>query len=376
MKTHYDVIVVGARAAGAATAMLLARKGVRVLMLDRSPYGSDTLSTHALMRPAVIQLSRWGLLDAIIASGTPAIGRAVFHYPDERVALDIEPLYAPRRTVLDAILVDAAVAAGADVAFGIAVDELRKSDEGRVIGVAGRDSLGDEISLRADLVIGADGIRSVVAAQTAAPLIREARAGGATVFAYFEGIETEGYEWVYGDRIASGLIPTNDGQVCVFVGGAASRFRRDVHPDLERGFTNLLAESSPSIAERVAGGVRTSRLRGFAGVHGYYRKPFGPGWALVGDAGYFRDPITTHGLSDAFRDAELLARAVTGSGTFAEYEATRDAVTRDLFEVTEQIAAYDWSAADIRSLLRSVSRAMKPEVDLLLGFDRKEAAGF
>lgn len=376
MNTHYDVIVVGARAAGAATAMLLARKGLRVLVLDRSRYGSDTLSTHALMRPAVMQLSRWGLLDEIISSGAPAIGRAIFHYPGERIALDIEPLYAPRRTVLDAILVDAAVAAGCDVAFGIAVDELQMTPEGRVIGVLGRDALGDEIAVRADLVVGADGIRSVVAAQAGAPVTREARDGGATVFAYFSDVEAEGYEWVYGDRIASGLIPTNDGQVCVFVGGAASRFRRDVQPDLERGFMTLLQEASSAVGDRVARGQRTSRFRGFAGVHGYYRKPFGPGWALVGDAGFFRDPITTHGLSDAFRDAELLARAVTGESSFVEYESLRNAVTRDLFDVTERIAAYDWSADEIRVLLRDVSRAMKPELALLAGLDRKEAAGF
>lgn len=369
MTTHHDAIIVGARAAGAATAMLLARRGMRVLLVDRARYGSDTLSTHALMRPAVLQLERWGLMDAVAQSGAPAVRRAVFHYPDESVGLDIEPLYAPRRTVLDAILVDAAAAAGADVRFGVVVDDLLKDDAGRVIGVEG-----EGFSERAKIVIGADGIRSIVAQRAGAATTQEATSNGACVFAYFRGVEAEGYEWVYGDRIASGLIPTNDGEVCVFVGGSAARFRRDVQPDLERGFARILAESSPAVAERVAAGERTSRFRGFAGVRGYYRRPYGPGWALVGDAGYFRDPITTHGISDAFRDAELLARAIDGTSTFAEYEHLRNEVTREFFAVTERIAAFDWTLGEVRAYLRNVSRAMKPEIELILGFDRKKEA--
>jgi flavin-dependent dehydrogenase len=368
-KNHYDAIIVGARAAGAATAMLLARQGARVLVVERARYGSDTLSTHALMRPAVMQLERWGLLDTVVAAGTPPVKRAVFHYPDARVALDIEPLYAPRRTVLDPILVDAAIAAGAEVRFGVVVEELTKDDRGRVTGIAG-----ETFSDRADIVIGADGIRSIVAAETGAALTREARSGGACVLAYYRGIDAEGYEWVYGDRIASGLIPTNDGEVCVFVGGSAQRFRRDVQPDLERGFADLLAESSPEVAARVARGERMTRFRGFAGVRGYLRKPYGPGWALVGDAGYFRDPITTHGITDAFRDAELLARAIGGMSTFTDYEVTRDAVTRELFDVTERIAAYDWTLDDVKKHLRDVSRAMKAETELIASFERKEVA--
>ena len=366
MKNHrYDAIVVGARVAGAATAMLLARRGMRVLVVDRARHGSDTLSTHALMRPALMQLQRWGLLDAVIASGAPAIRRAVFHYPDERLALDVEPLYAPRRTVLDAIVVDAAIGAGAEVRFGTVVDDLLRDDSGRVIGVSGED-----FAAHADIVIGADGIRSAVAQLANAETTHEAHEGGACVYAYFRGLEAEGYEWVYGDRVASGIIPTNDGEACVFVGGSALRFRRDVLPDLESGFAQILLESSPAVAERVLSSERTTRFRGFAGVRGYYRKPFGPGWALVGDAGYFRDPITTHGITDAFRDAELLARAVDGTSTFAEYESIRNAVTHDLFKVTEKIAAYDWTMDELRTHLRDVSRAMKAETQLLLGLDR------
>ena len=127
----YDVVIVGARAAGAATAVLLARQGMRVLVVDRDRYGTDTLSTHALMRGGVLLLSRWGLLDQIVDAGTPAIRRTTFYYGAETVSVAIKPspgvdaLYAPRRTLLDRVLVDAAVAAGAEVRFGVTVTGLR-----------------------------------------------------------------------------------------------------------------------------------------------------------------------------------------------------------------------------------------------------------
>ena len=121
---HYDAVIVGARCAGAATALLLARSGAKVLVVDRQAYGSDTMSTHALMRVAVLQLTRWGLIPVIAAAGTPAIRSTTFHYGSEaiRVAIKsehgVECLYAPRRTVLDRLLVDAARQAGAEVRHG------------------------------------------------------------------------------------------------------------------------------------------------------------------------------------------------------------------------------------------------------------------
>jgi flavin-dependent dehydrogenase len=380
VKERYDAIVVGARAAGAATAMLLARQGMRVLAVDRARYGSDTLSTHALMRTGVLQLHRWGLLDAVRASGAPAVTRAVFHYPDEQVAVDIpasdgvDALYAPRRTVLDPLLVDAARKAGAEVLFGVTVDDLQKDSTGRVCGVIARDEKGRRLAPRADITIGADGIRSVVAVAAGAQVTREARAGGAAVYGYFRRVPADGYEWAYGPRVAAGLIPTNDGDVCVFAGGLADRFRSGREAGFTAGFWDVLAEASPGIAARVAAGEQVGRLRGFAGVRGYYRRPWGPGWALVGDAGHFRDPITTHGISDAFRDAELLARAVAGPSTLSEYEQIRNDVSADLFAVTERIASYDWTQVEIRAHLREVSRAMRAELQLLRTWDIAAAA--
>src|SRR5215213_1178579 len=166
---HYDAVIVGARCAGAATAMLLAQAGLRVLAVDRQSYGSDTLSTHALMRPAVMQLSRWGLLQPLIRSGAPVIASTTFHYGDQEVTVPIRPepdipgLIAPRRTVLDRMLVDAARAAGATVLHDTPVHDLVFDPHGRVRGVLLRDAAGQTCTVSADLVIGADGLGSFVA---------------------------------------------------------------------------------------------------------------------------------------------------------------------------------------------------------------------
>jgi flavin-dependent dehydrogenase len=367
----YNAIVVGARAAGAATAMLLARQGLRVLALERTEYGSDTLSTHALMRAGVLQLHRWGLLDRVRQSGAPPVRQVAFHYPDEtvRVALrstgGIDGLYAPRRTVLDRILADAAREAGADVRFGVVVNHLLRTDDGRVVGVTARDEAGRPFEARADIVIGADGIKSLVARAVGAETQRTAAGNGATVYAYFDNVEASGYEWVYSPGRAAGVIPTNDGQVCVFVSGVEPYFREHVFRDLDRGFHHVLEEISPNLAERIADGRRAASYRGFAGVYGYVRRPWGRGWALVGDAGYFKDPITAHGISDALRDAETLTRAVVGELSMAEYETLRNAVSRDLFDVTEKVATFAWTMEEIKVYLRQVSDAMKAEIALI-----------
>ena len=368
-QSHHDVIIVGARAAGAATAMLLARQGLRVLAVDRAAYGSDTLSTHALMRTAVVLLHRWGLLDRVKASGAPPVREVAFLYPDETVRVplrfssgDVDALYAPRRTVLDRILADAALEAGADVRFGVTVDDLLRDDQGRVTGVVARDAGGRRFAALADLVIGADGIKSRVAQSAGAHTLRRATNSGAAVYAYFARVSAVGYEWAYAPGMAAGVIPTNDAQVCVFVGGRESHFRQKVFPDLDRGFHEVLEQVSPDMARRVAAGHRVASYRGFAGVHGYMRQSWGPGWALVGDAGYFKDPITTHGISDAFRDAEILSAAVLGDTSLATYQELRDRLSHDLFAVTNRIAGFGATMEEVRMDLLEVSRAMKEEL--------------
>lgn len=372
------MVLVGARAAGAATAMLLARAGMSVLVLERDRPGTDTLSTHALMRCGVSQLARWGLLDAVIRAGTPPITTATFRYAHDDVTIPIKPaggvaaLYAPRRTVLDPILVDSAKKAGAQVRFKVAATGLLW-DHGRVIGVRtvtrssrGRRSnssrSGDcEAHVYADLVIGADGRNSLVARLVEAPTTHRAEHTSAFCYAYYAGLAGGGYEWAYRPGAAAGLIPTNSDLTCVFAGGTPGRIGRGGAAAL----TGVLRAASPEMAERLARARRCGPVRTFTGQPGYLRRPHGPGWALVGDAGSWKDPISAHGLTDALRDAELLAGAIIdrrGAAGLADYEALRNRLSLPIMRASDEIAAMGWDEARIQALLAELNLAMNAEL--------------
>lgn len=384
LDTSLDVVVVGGRVAGASTALLLARAGLSVALVDRGQRGSDSLSTHAMMRGGILQLSRWGVLARVVAAGTPAVRRTVFHYPDgEDVDVSIRPragvdaLYAPRRHLLDRLLVEAAEEAGVRVLHETTVTSLRHDADGRVAGVVGRTRTGTPVDLPAGLTIGADGIRSRVAEQTGAATTWRGRTASAVLYRYVDDPGGDGYEWTYGAGAAAGVIPTNDGASCLFVSTTPERMRRLRRLGVERAVDDLLATAGPAAVERAQGLRPLSPVRGWAGVPGFARESAGPGWALVGDAGYFKDPITSHGMTDALRDAELLARQVLAahSGVVDEpvalrrYQETRDRLSRQLFETTELVAAYDWDAEGIRALLRRFSTAMGDEVEHLESLD-------
>lgn len=386
MSTTHDVIIVGARCAGAATAMLLARQGLRVLVLDRSRYGSDTISTHALMRGGVIQLQRWGLLDRVIAAGTPPVTKVVFHYPDDTTRVTLKPaagvaaLYAPRRNILDPMLADAAADAGADVRFGVYVTDLLRDVNGRVTGIAGRDRHAHRVVATAPLTVGADGIRSFVAKEVGAPVIRTAaRPGSAFLYGYWDDLPVEGYEWLYAPGVSGGLIPTNDGRTGVFVGTTPTRMKDVLRTGASGGaFRVLLEELSPAVAERVDSARGPEARRGFAGLPGFVRKSWGQGWALVGDAGSYEDPLSTHGITDAFREAELLANAaidmhggtVSETAALARYQRTRDALSARLYGAVETIASYEWSMPKLRQLLLEASSAMSEQIEVMQRLDQ------
>jgi flavin-dependent dehydrogenase len=376
----YDVVIVGARAAGAATAMLLARAGCRVLVVDRSSYGADTISTHGLMRAGVLQLQRWGLLDRVIAAGTPPIRRTTFSYgSDSDVVITIKPtfgvdaLYAPRRTVLDPILVDAAAAAGAEIRYGVTVTDVCHDGDGRVTGIVGHDVDGGAVAFAADIVVGADGVRSTIARRVDAPIMRSGTGATGVVYGYWSGLETDGYEWIYSPGAVAGVIPTNDGQTCIFAGGKPAH----IGPGGIEVLRALLEQASPALASRLAGTTAPQAVRRFEGPPGFLRRCWGPGWALVGDAGYWKDPISLHGITDALRDAELLARAIIatdGGGqeradALAEYQATRDRLSVDLFDTVDSIARHDWTEDEVSELLLRLSSAMAEEVELLATLD-------
>ncbi len=369
---HYDVVVAGARCAGAATGMLLARSGLRVLVVDPQRPGSDTLSTHALMRDAVSRLGRWDLLRPIVAAGTPPVRRTSFVYgdtavPEERIDIDIVPrdgidaLYAPRRTVLDPALQEGARAHGAEVRLGWSVTGLIRRS-GAVVGAELSSTDGRHASVRADLVIGADGIRSRVARLVGAETTLQAEHAAATAYAYLPDPGLEGYVWAYRPGVSVGAIPTNGNRACVFTSMPQARFEAERAGGLAGLHRRLLSECVPELAarlERTPGEPTVHRA--FPGVPGFIREGHGPGWALVGDAGYFRDPITAHGITDAFREAELLADAVVSgeAGALARWSEERTERVRAFLEVTDRIASFAWSMDEIRELHLTLSREMR-----------------
>lgn len=374
----YDVVIVGGRVGGAATALLLARRGHRVLVLDQEQPGRDTLSTHALMRTGVLQLQRWGLLDRVVAAGTPAVDRVTFHYGDQTVPIMLdEPLYAPRRTVLDPILVDAAREAGAEFRFGARTDRILWGSGGRVAGVAGAERGGTPFAARARVTVGADGRNSQIARAVRAPITRSAPTVGAVIYGYWSGLEHTGYEWGFRRERAAGLMPTNDGLTCVWASGPAATVIDRMHGDREAAIGELLAETTTDLARRVRAGTLRGVLRGAANLPpNLSRRPWGAGWALVGDAGYHKDPLTAHGISAALRDAELLADALDvhltdpagGTAALAAYERIRDELSRDLFASTAVLGTFGWDLAEAQRQHLILSRAMQREAQAVAAF--------
>jgi 2-polyprenyl-6-methoxyphenol hydroxylase-like FAD-dependent oxidoreductase len=385
--------------------MLLARRGHRVLVVDPARGGTDTLSTHALMRGGVLQLHRWGILDGIRAAGTPPVRSTTFHYGDEAVRVDIEPrdgvdaLYAPRRTVLDAALVDAALEAGAEVVHEVAVADLVWDGSGTVRGAVVRGPDGQARAVAADVVVGADGVRSRVARLVGAERHVSTPHAAAVIFAYWPGMDIEGYHWHYGQGVSAGAIPTNDGLTCVFVSGPAPGFLAQPRPPLETLYRRTLHASFPELADALdaaagSGSTRRTaagsphavdwgttdaasapvRYRAYPGLPGFLRRSAGPGWALVGDAGYFRDPITAHGITDALRDAELLAHALSSGavGALEEYQATRDRVALGVLALSDRVASFNWDMEQVKGYHRALSREMKAGVKLVRGWAANE----
>jgi flavin-dependent dehydrogenase len=355
-RSRHDVVVVGGRVAGSATAMLLARLGHDVVVVDQASFPSDTVSTHSLARSGVVQLRRWGLLDDVLDSGAPAIRQVSFNAAGESITRTIKTkagvdfLIAPRRYALDTILASAADHAGAELRTGVTVTGVQRDGRGRVVGVQGRDRSGARVGISARFVIGADGLGSRVVRSVGAPINEARRAGGAAQYAYYAGIPWSGFEFFVTARSFAGVFPTHHGQACIWVctpSADAKAVRRRTGSRVE-AFGQLLERSAPELAERLRHARRTSPVQGMLRQPNQLRQAFGPGWALVGDAGYYRDAVTAYGISDAFRDAELLAvaldQALDGDGedttALAAYQQQRDQALREIFEITCRLAAY------------------------------------
>lgn len=313
LESDYDVVVVGARVAGASTAMLLARHGHRVLLVDRAPMPSDVVSTHAILRTGVLQLSRWGILADVVAAGTPPVRDITLGFGDERVEFGVkadhgvDTLYAPRRYILDNILVEAALKAGAEFADRTRMVELLRNADGSVAGIVTKQ--GDrEQAYTARMVIGADGVWSRTAKLVGARDYLSHPATNAITYAYYRDVDVAGFWFQFTPGVNAGIIPTNDNLSCVFAGRRNDRMA-EFRVDSEAEFNSLLRQAGVDLWSKASTGSRVSPFRAMT-LPGFVRQPWGAGWALVGDAGYTKDPISAHGISDGLRDAELCARAV------------------------------------------------------------------
>jgi 2-polyprenyl-6-methoxyphenol hydroxylase-like FAD-dependent oxidoreductase len=382
MAKRYDAIVVGARCAGAPTAMLLAQRKHRVLLVDKATFPSDTLSTHVIHPPGVAALERWGLMPALQNSGCPPFREYALDFGSFTVAGPVRPVdgvgYAicPRRTVLDLLLVRAARKAGVEVREGFTVDEDLVEGE-TVVGVRGHLKNGKAAEHRARIVVGADGQHSLVAKAVRAERYNEQPTLSVAYYAYWRGLPVERFEGYIRPRRAFAVAPTSDGLTMGVINWPRADFEAN-QDDVEGHFMRAV-ETAPALHARFRHATRESRFLGTPDLPNFFRKPYGPGWVLVGDAGYHKDPITAQGISDAFRNADAMAATLhevfTARRSFdealARYQRTRDDAALPMFALTGQLANLaEPVPADLLQLLEAMQgnrEAMSDFISTLAG---------
>jgi 2-polyprenyl-6-methoxyphenol hydroxylase-like FAD-dependent oxidoreductase len=346
-----DVIVVGGRCAGAPTAMLLARAGLKVRVVERSARLADVLSGPVIRPAGTARLRAWGLLDAVMASGCPPVTAGTLWLDGERVvpggtATEGEdepadgappPAAAPRRGVLDPLLLDAAREAGAAVELGNSVRGLLR-DGDRVTGVST-----DRGDYQARLVIGADGRHSRIARLVGAPKYVDTAPATYAYYTYWKGVDTgQSHAFVNRDHFI-GMYPSNDDLTLVFFQAPHAGFDQARLAPAEN--YHAILRSQPAAMEVLANAEPAEPVRGTGDLPMFFRVSAGPGWALAGDAGHHKDPFIARGITDAFRDAELIADAVTGGWdgdldrAVSAYPARRDACARPVSSANDTIAS-------------------------------------
>ncbi len=374
---NYDVIVVGARVAGAATAMLLARRGLRVLAVDRAGFPSDTVSSHQVQPPGIARLQRWGLLDRVRDSGEPATRRVRFDAPYAVLDGDLPgDLYSPRRTVLDSLLVDAARAAGAEVRERCTVDGLVWRD-GRVAGIRCRERGGAAYTISAPLVVGADGKHSFVARAVGARCYRQRPAATFACYTYWAGVPVSTGVVYQRPGLAAAVFPTNDELTMVYLSAPLAQFPA-FRADIEGNYLAAL-DRCGDLGAQVRAGTRAERLRTTPDQPNTFRRPCGPGWALVGDAGVVMDSLSAQGIANALLDAELLTDAIAqgldrggpdGGGldaALAGHRRRRDADLVPMYRLTQRLARHRSRAVD-RWFLRAIADRPADVNRFLAGF--------
>lgn len=381
MNLVYDVIVIGARCAGSPLAMLLARQGHTVLLVDRSEFPSDRMSTHYVKRTGVALLDDWGLLESVMEIGTPRIRRQAMHLGDMSLC-GSAPAYrgvdadlTPRRLYLDKILLDAACSAGAEVRDGFSATGL-VHDDGRVVGVRGSTKGGRGVVERARVVVGADGVNSFVARNVGARTRFDTGGLTCAYYAYFSGMrerdDTIDLHFLEEARRVIITFPTNDDLDVVFVFWPEEEAAR-VQSDREGAFFQAL-DHRAELAERVRSGTRASRYSGTPFLPNFFRESHGPGWALVGDAAMHRDPLTAQGITTAFAHAQVLAEelgsALAGDKSLkdalASYDERQFEQFKPMFDFTVALARLQPFPPPARELLAGL-RDSQDSIDAYLG---------
>jgi flavin-dependent dehydrogenase len=364
----YDAIVIGARSAGSPTAMLLARKGHKVLLVDRATFPSDIPHGHFIHRHGPRHLHDWGLLQRIVDTNCPPITSVNMDYGD--FPLDAHGLiapdgvavaYGPRREAVDLVLADAAREAGAEFRDQLAVEELLFED-GRVTGIRARTRLGLMVTEHASVVIGADGRRSRVAQAVNAPVYEAAPTLTVWYMGYWSGVLGTAAEMHNRPATRSVVFgfPTNDGLFAVFVAFGAEQLPA-VRADLKTRFMAAV-DQAPAFAQRIRAGRREGPIAGATDLPNFLRKPYGPGWALVGDAGAHKDPFLALGMCDAFRDAGLLAAAlhrhfadaVPYDEALSDYERQRNEATMMDYKQNLHLASFQPAPADLLGIRAAI----------------------
>ncbi|MBI06252.1 MAG: FAD-dependent oxidoreductase [Rhodospirillaceae bacterium] len=346
----YDIIVVGARCAGAPTAMILAQKGYRVLLLERDGVPSNMMhSTHLIHPLGVAYLKDWGLLKTIEARSTPFtdwtvdLHGAVMHGPPPPFS-GVAHSIAPRRDILDGELAAAAERAGAELQFNCRVNGLMFED-GRVVGVEAKDKEGCKFQARTKLVIGADGPGSMVAKCTAAEEYHVEPPLQSNIWSYWQNVDIKHLYITVHQNAGVFAFPSSDDTVLIASNLMYGEFL-DARRRKEAAFYERLNQTAPHIAAKVSSGERVDRF--YSGcTRSFVRRSHGPGWALVGDAGMKKDPVTAQGIATAFASADMLALAVDHgirSGNLdaelAEYERARDKWLMPYYHFTLQLASF------------------------------------
>ncbi len=383
---RFDVVVVGARLAGCAVAAPLARAGRRVLVLDRMRFPSDQLSTHVLLPAGTSELASLGALPRILRLNPSQVryvevqAEGIACRERMRPAADgIDYGVCVPRDLQDVELVEAVREQGAEVSERCTVESLRRR-AGRVAGVRYRTAEGAVEEVESTLVIGADGRRSTVASLVGAwRPYRLSRNGRGLVFRYLEdplagAAEAETYhQWREGESFAFAFPTTPEGKVLVLLMGHRDEVRR-ARRDPDSYWADKL-EQHPGLARRIAGSPPGSKLRSTGDTPAFFRFSSGPGWALAGDAGHFKDPVTGQGMRDAMFAGRTLAEQVLpvlDDPGAVDRETRRWEAARD----RECLPAYHFANADTRverpspvlcELVRDAGRTIDPDLSDLFG---------